>query len=144
MRKPAFAVAAGIAALVLGGTAVAAPVMRTEEQPYTGANGARAEDVEAHVFVSGNPEDVRFQARPGERRVTLSIEDQSGLPAFGAVRIYDRGGELATTLDFCGAMAEPVSIPASATVGVRLMGGVCDDGTPVVATTGVVVATFGR
>lgn len=75
----------------------------------------------------------------GEHRVSLEIVDASGMPAWGDVYLTPGFGWVG---EFCGKTAKPINISGYAEVLVHVQSGVCRDGTPAVATHGVVRATF--
>lgn len=77
----------------------------------------------------------------GERRVSLEIDDASGLPVFGEIYLtpgFNQVGE------FCGKTQRPINVSGAHEVLVHVASGACPDGTPSVATHGVVRATFTR
>ena len=89
---------------------------------------------------------VSFPTEPGERSVTISIEDTSGGVVFGWVQI-DRDGN--GTVDgewtpVCGESSKPIPIPTSgeAIVKVEINGGACPDGRDSNPTSGEVTAVF--
>lgn len=87
-----------------------------------------------------------FDAGCGEGRVEVTLADQSGLPARGAIATDVDGPAGPAPQNFvaevCGATPEPVEVTPGAEVTVFVLEGVCSDGTPAAATTGTVTATF--
>lgn len=81
------------------------------------------------------PDEVSFFPEPGERQVSVVLEDETGLPVRGIVvqgEAYER---------FCGETKEPFAITPDEAVQVRVYTGPCDGGVGV-TTTGTVRATF--
>ena len=110
---------------------------------YTGAGGAAGESgtfYGQNTMVGG----ASFMPRAGQRRVSISIVDKSGLPV--AARLTQDGpdGFPQTSAEICGTTSDPVKIVPDVAVVIGLMEGPCEDGTPAAATQGTVRATFTR
>ena len=88
---------------------------------------------------------VRFKLRPGERFVSLSIQDEAGMPVRATVgQDYDGDGKTEAEHEFCGATTQPIKLKGAAPVIVWAQEGPCADGTNAMATFGEVTATFTR
>lgn len=117
---------------------------RVIERSYAGAGGVNVSgEAEAHVDESKMPPPT-FRSRPGETRVTVSIEDVTGRTVRGHVHVdANADGVFERVLDFCDETARPIALRhARATVTVAPLVGACDDGAPSTPTAGTVTATF--
>ncbi|MDQ3878317.1 MAG: hypothetical protein M3290_08225 [Actinomycetota bacterium] len=82
-----------------------------------------------------------IKVQRGERHVSLEIVDASGMPAWADVYVTPGFGWVG---EFCGKTTKPINVKGDAEVLVHVQSGACADGTPAVATHGVVRATFTR
>lgn len=81
--------------------------------------------------------EAEFEPERGERAVTVTLEDRSGLPARGIVAQTDR------FLRFCGETPEPFELANSLDpVVVRVYSGVCGERDAGLATRGAIRVTF--
>lgn len=134
---------ATLAILILGLSAAvgqAAPGQRVVEKNYEPVyfipNGT------AGSIYSSNG--VRFRPKAGERFVSVSITDNTGLPVPARIEQDIDGDDKADIkLTFCGATEAPVEIVPDARVVVWMIDGTCDD-TAGGWTTGVMTATFSK
>lgn len=87
-----------------------------------------------------------FRAGCGEGRIEVTLADETGLPARGAIAVDADGPTGDAPQNFvaevCGATPEPVAITPGAEVTVFVLEGPCSDGTPAAATRGTVTATL--
>ena len=126
---------------LLAGWASAGETGRTVERAYQPAY------VGAGSIYSSNG--VHFKARAAERFVSVTIEDDSGLPIPARVA-QDLDGDRRDDVnhEFCGSTAEPVAIEPGARVSVWMAHGSCNDVTDPSSlggwTTGTITATFSR
>jgi hypothetical protein len=134
--------------LVLGTLTAAAEakskkkVERTTTASYVSPGGAAEQG--AYVNAGGTYfGGVELTPSTGERFVSIVINDSSGQKTAGAVS-QDINGDMQadTSVAFCGATTDPVSIDPSHVVTVYVFEGPCTDATPAVATSGTVVGTF--
>ncbi len=129
---------ASVALLMMGSVAApgsAGPSGRTVRGSYSGAGGFVAGDTVGTIQTGTNW--VAFDARRGERWVTISINDG----ASGTVLGYVHSG--ARESSFCQATDRPIRVVPGQTIYVAGMVGLCD-GSPSVVTTGEVEVTFSR
>ena len=142
MKKALLLLTAGLAAAALVAPAGAATARRVTHD-YTMANGAFVGHGEAHWTLGA--EYAVFEAKPGERELSLEIEDASGSPVRGHVHVYYGAGEkIDKTLDFCGATPEPIALQPDTRIEVGTIMGLCDASTPSIVTEGTITATFHR
>lgn len=144
MRKLLASVTIALLATSLLAPASGAPSKRKVTREYTLANGMVVfNSAEAHWTV-GTAYQV-FRPRAGERFVSFSITDDSGLPARGHIHIdANRDGELDPIDDFCDETPEPIKLGKAKKIEVGVIFGTCPDDTPAVVTQGTVTATFSR
>lgn len=87
-----------------------------------------------------------FRAGCGEGRIEVTLADQTGLPARGAIAVDPDGfgGDAPQNFvaEVCGATEGPVDVTPGAEVTVFVLEGPCSDGTPAAPTTGTVTATL--
>ncbi len=88
---------------------------------------------------------VVFKPRPGERFVSVSLQDDSGFTARAMVG-QDLDGDRVEDVsqEVCGATDEPIRLRKDAVVMVWAQEGPCQNGTAAMATFGTVTATFTR
>ena len=86
---------------------------------------------------------VVFKPRKGERFVSVTLEDQSGLPARAVVgQDLDGDGVRDSATEICGATTSPIKFRKGIDVMVVAQEGPCSDNTVAMATFGTVTATF--
>lgn len=87
-----------------------------------------------------------FQAGCGEGRFEVTLADETGLPARGAIAVDADGPTGDAPQNFvaevCGATVEPVDVTPGSEVTVFVLEGPCSDGTPAAATRGTATATL--
>ena len=144
MKK--IAIALGACAVLLVGSlpALGAGGARSQTETYDSPMGFGVTDAaQAHILAEQTAY-VSFTAARRERSVTLTITDASGQTARGHIHVdADGDGELDPIEDFCGTSPK-LRVKPGTTIEVGVIGGTCPDGTPAVATSGEVVATFTR
>ena len=85
-----------------------------------------------------------FEARRGERSVTLAVEDSFGETVLAHVHVYRDGDKkVDQELDFCGA-SNPIAVRPGTVIEVGTIMGFCDDDSPSIVTEGTITATFSR
>lgn len=140
MRKVIIVVGLVVLGLAAPGSAGAVPPDRVDEGPYEHPDGFTTEN----VTVINDDAVVEFEARPGERLVSMTIDDEVGDAVVGHLHIdRDGDGELEVSEDFCGSTLRPYRVTAGSRISVSVLGGVCN-GAPAPATRGVVIATFSK
>ncbi|MFN2588416.1 MAG: hypothetical protein ABR613_09925, partial [Actinomycetota bacterium] len=82
--------------------------------------------------------EVAFHPRPGERTVSVSLDDEAGWPVRGSIE--QEGNYVGP---FCGETEKPMPIEPGKDVWVVVYSGVCD-GSATVATSGTIEVTFFR
>lgn len=122
-------------------TPVSAGGGRQESQEYSLSTGVAGHGTEAH-WSMGTKYQV-FRPREGERFVSLTIADKTGLPARGHIHMdADGDGKLDHITDFCGGTLDPIPVGRAKKIEVGVIFGTCPDDSPAVVTQGVVTATF--
>jgi hypothetical protein len=88
---------------------------------------------------------VKFKVRPGERFVSVVLDDDAGMPVRATIgQDHDGDGVTEHEHEICGATTAPIKLTPGAPVIVWAQEGPCEDGTNAVATYGKVTATFTR
>ena len=119
---------------------------RTAEALYhAGGVGASNVDVTPTLLHTGDAEAIggaSFMALADETFVSLDITDRSGLQTRASIYLVDSSGvpEFVTTV--CGKTPEPLHVLPGIEVAVQTSTGACPDGSPAVATDGIITATF--
>lgn len=134
MRKVTILAAATVAAMSIPSTAGARATARTELRPYS---ITRAAVVSADDTAWAGTQPETFLAGPGDRRVTISLEDQSGQPVAGRVEVG------ATTVEFCSQTDKPLRVHRGDQILVSAVFGPCGGGVSAV-TEGTIAASFTR
>jgi hypothetical protein len=134
-------------ALMLLGAAVPALAKSVKQRTATGEYNTLTVDTDDPGSVTAGrfSNVVSFTPREGERFVSVSIVDKSGLPARAVVgQDLDGDGNEDVSAEICGATTAPIALKKNATVLVSAQEGPCEDGTNAMATFGTVTATFTR
>jgi hypothetical protein len=102
-------------------------------------------DEESAAVVGGFANGVAFKTKPGERFVSIVIEDEAGMPVRAIVG-QDLDGDESADIEeeICSATTAPIKLRKGALVIVSTQEGACADGTNAAATFGTVTATFTR
>lgn len=92
-----------------------------------------------------NQECIEIPLELGEKYIKVELKDAAGQKVAGFISQGDIDGDGIGDLygEYCGAHEEPVEmLSESAPVRVSFYNGTCKDGTPSIATTGTIIATF--
>jgi hypothetical protein len=140
---------AHLLALVVALCVIAAPALagNAKSRTETGEYNTVTVDTDAPPQASGRVTNgVTFETQPGERFVSVTIEDKSGLPARAVVgQDLDGDGLEDVSEEICGSTAAPIKLQKGVVaVMVWTQEGACADGTNAFATFGTVTATFTR
>jgi hypothetical protein len=86
---------------------------------------------------------VSFRPHKGERFISVTITDESGLAARAVVgQDFDHDGVDDTSHEICGASTSPIAFRRGVRVDIWTQDGPCADGTNAAATFGKITATF--
>ncbi len=141
MQKSAVVLVMTLALMSIGGTGWGAST-RTSRRSYSMPQGTIISEggaqwdsgVEAH----------RFKVRPGEKAVSLSVDDLGGQPVRVHVYLDANGDGQRETIAFCSQTSEPLPVRFGRSFDVRVLAGVCQNGRPSLVTSGTITATFHR
>jgi hypothetical protein len=133
----------------LGAPSLAAGSERVVAKAYDAPSGVRlgylVRTSISWTLPPGVATGARFRARPGETSVSIEIKDQSGSAVDAHVHIdRDGDGHVDLDKDICGSSGKAFAIGPEARVEVWPFVGTCEDGTPSIATRGVIEVTFLR
>jgi hypothetical protein len=135
-----------VALALLGGTL---PAMARSNKPRTVTgeyNSVKVDTNNPGPAAKGRISNgVTFTPRNGERFVSVTITDKSGLPADAFVgQDLDGDGLEDVSQHICGATTSPIALKKGADVMIYTQEGPCEDGTNAMATFGTISATFTR
>ena len=135
MRKLAFPLVVILLAGTLIAPSMAASDGRSVTKPYTILRGHIQFNSQEVAWMGTQAE--TFRAQGEERRVTISLEDDTGNPVAGRVQV---NGEV---VQFCSETSKAIPVRGGQKVSVSAIVGSCDGGFSVV-TEGLITATFSK
>lgn len=143
MRRLVIFVLATSFLLAVVGPVSSAPRARVVTKAYDLPSGLRYDTTFVLWSLPVATTGAAFRALPGERSVSIEISDQFGGSAIGHFHI-DRDGDGHPEVDkeFCRSTDGTFAITGRSRIEVFPLMGVCEDGTPALATRGVVEVTF--
>ncbi|MGH2805688.1 MAG: hypothetical protein ACRDKT_00285 [Actinomycetota bacterium] len=121
-----------------------APAQRTVDAPYLTPVLGASVHVEGETTVYyydclGQIGCAIIPVKKGDRSAVLEVVDAAGQPVLGSIFLVPGFGHYDY---FCGQLDEPIDVRGTTEILVHVISGVCPDGTPSLATHGVVRATF--
>jgi hypothetical protein len=136
--------AALLTVATFGAPGSATPAERTVTESYSMTSGFISWSSEGSIQMGTNW--TTFIPRPGERTVSLSIDDAAEGPVVGRVFFWNtqRQNWAARDAKFCSATGRPLRVRPHEHVYVGAYIGQCDSGEISVVTTGTITATFSK
>lgn len=129
----------GLAGALLFGamtSSYAGAAKRTETVEYLVPNGIHLGVASVHTSVDNWN---TFKVRPGEKRLSISIEDDSGLPS--AAQLYLPNQSSGMTV--CGQTSKPLRVRPGDEISVGPSSAICE-GSPSAAVAGTITLTFSK
>ena len=146
MKKPTIMLLTALLAVALAAPASGAPEGREVSKDYSMASGAFVGHGQfgSEVHWTLGAAYQSFEARSGERSVTLKVDDAFGETVMAHVHVYrNDDNKIDEEMDFCGT-SKPIAVRSGTVVEVGTIMGFCDDNTPSIVTEGNITATFTR